>query len=185
MHHDFFLHSPIIDFLSSKKLISKEELGTSKLTVLSKTNMVDFAIDIHKELKREVPASMSVKREQVVANMNALKEEAAPILAIVQDAGRVAELSAERCYNQAYLQQQHNISPQTLDVLHRYAKCLFECGEYRLAADLLLHFRLLTCAPPVVSPDATTQRHPRRLPPRRPPRRPPPSSMRRQAARWP
>jgi len=56
----------------------------------------------------------------------------------------VSELKSERCFNQAYLQQQLNITPQHIEVLLKYAKFVFECGDYRLAADLLMHYRQLT-----------------------------------------
>ena len=52
----------------------QEELEKSKLSVLFKTNMVDFAMDIYKELHgtKDVPASMSARRDEVVATMQAL-----------------------------------------------------------------------------------------------------------------
>ena len=143
---DRHLLIPLVDFLSSKSLHTKHELAQSKLTILFKTNMLDEAMDIYKATNgvSDVPKDMTQKRDDVVKTMQALREEVAPILALVTDAGRVAELKAERCFNQAYLQQQLNITPQHIDVLHKYAKFVFECGDYRLAADLLLHFRQLT-----------------------------------------
>ena len=104
---------PLIDFLASKNMHTKEELENSKLSVLNKTNMVDFAMDIYKELNKtkEVPKEMSARRDEVLKTMQTLREDAAPLLEIVSDAGRVAELKAERCFNQAYLQQQLNITP--------------------------------------------------------------------------
>ena len=56
----------------------------------------------------------------------------------------MSELKAERCFNIAYLQQNLNITPQHVEVLYKYAKFVFECGDYRLAADLLMHYRTLT-----------------------------------------
>jgi len=143
---DRHLLLPLIDFLASKSLHTKEELEKSKLSVLYKTNMVDFAMDIYKELHgaRDVPASMSARRDEVVSKMQSLREEVAPILEVVSDAGRVAELKAERCFNQAYLQQQLNISAQHIEVLYRYAKFVYECGQYADASTLLGHYRQLT-----------------------------------------
>lgn len=145
---DRHLLLPLLDFLASKSLFPKEELNRSKLEILLKTNMVDFAVDVHKELHNgaAAPAAMTARRAEVVATMGSIKEEVAPILALVQDQGRVQELKAERCFTQAYLQQQLNITPQHVEILHRYAKFVFECGDYRQAADLLVNFRLLTCA---------------------------------------
>ena len=143
---DRHLLLPLLDFLASKSLFPKNELDTSKLEILLKTNMVDFAVDVHKELHKgaAAPAELTARRAEVVAKMAATKAEVAPILSLVQDQARVSELKAERNFTQAYLQQQLNITPQHVETLHRYAKFVFECGDYRLAGDLLMNFRLLT-----------------------------------------
>ena len=137
---------PLVDFLAKKGLHTKEELNKSKLSILLKTNMLDSAVDLFKETNKGAspPESMTKKRDEVVKAMQALKEEVAPILSLVTDTGRVSELKAERCFNIAYLQQQLNITPQHVDTLYKYAKFVFECGDYRLAADLLMHYRTLT-----------------------------------------
>lgn len=142
---DRHLLLPLLDFLATKSVFPKAEIDASKLEILFKTNMVDFAVDIYKELHKgkPAPAEMMARRDQVVATMGSLKEEVAPILDLVSNQGRVAELKAERCFTQAYLQQQLNITPQHVEVLHRYAKFVFECGDYRQAADLLVNYRLL------------------------------------------
>lgn len=143
---DRHLILPVIDFLASKGLHTKEELAKSKLSILLKTNMLDSAMDVYKEANKgaKPPDAMAKKRDEVVAAMEALRGEAAPILTLVTDAGRVSELKAERCFNIAYLQQNLNITPQHVEVLYKYAKFVFECGDYRLAADLLMHYRTLT-----------------------------------------
>ena len=108
--------------------------------------MLDLAMDIYRELHANsaVPSSMSARRDEVVANMSALREDVAPILAVVADPGRVAELKAERCFNLAFLSQTLNISSAHVEVLQRYAKFTYECGDYSTAAQLLSHYRLLT-----------------------------------------
>ena len=86
---------PLIDFLASKGMHTKDELEKSKLTILFKTNMIDLAMDICKDSGKPVPAAMSSRREEVVSTMKSLREEVAPILEIVIDPGRVAELLRE------------------------------------------------------------------------------------------
>ena len=123
---------------------TKDELEKSKLTILFKTNMIDLAMDICKDSGKPVPAAMSSRREEVVSTMKSLREEVAPILEIVIDPGRVAELKAEKCFNLAYLQQNLNITPQHVEILYRYAKFIYECGQYQDAGVLLMHYRTLT-----------------------------------------
>ena len=45
--------------------------------ILSRTNMVDFAMDIHKKVNpnEPVPAEMSTQREAVMAKMQTLRDE--------------------------------------------------------------------------------------------------------------
>jgi len=67
----------------------------------------------------------------VVKTMDALSAEVQPILALVHDQGRVNELKQERLFNITYLQQQMGITPHHVDVLHRYAKFVYDCGNYQ------------------------------------------------------
>jgi len=135
---------PILDFLNNKGIYAPEELEQGKLQVLFSTNMVDLAMDIYKDRKQDPPAAMKERREEVVSTMNSLYAEVQPILTLVQDAGRVAELKQERLFNITYLQQQMSITPHHVEVLARYAKFVYDCGHYGDASHLLMQFRVLT-----------------------------------------
>jgi len=143
---DRHLLLPLLDFLSSRQLFPHDDLERSKLTVLFKTNMLDLAVDVYKALHKgaDVPPSIATRRDEVLANMQLLKEEVEPILAIVGDAGRVEELKRERCFNAAYFGSQLNITPAQIEVLQKWAKFLFECGDYGAATSLLSSYRMLT-----------------------------------------
>ena len=56
----------------------------------------------------------------------------------------LAELQREHCFTQAYLASELSITPQHIAVLHRYAKFVYDCGDYAAASNLLVHFRQLT-----------------------------------------
>ena len=47
---DKHLVFPLLEFLSQKKLYDVKDIETSKLEVVEKTNMVDYAVDIHQQL---------------------------------------------------------------------------------------------------------------------------------------
>ena len=142
---DRHLIIPLLDTLAERQFFPSEDLQKAKLAVLNKTNMLDYAMEIYRELhKSEVPADMTARRDEVFGTMEALKDEVKPILELLQDHGRVAELKHERCFTQAYLQSQLQISPQHIEVLRRYAKFTFECGAYKDAAYFLSCYRTLT-----------------------------------------
>jgi len=144
---DRHMSLPLLDFLIAKGIYAPAELEQGKLEVLFSTNMVDLAVDIYTARKEKPPAAMLARREEVVGTMNALSAEVQPILEIVQDTGRVLELKQERLFNITYLQQQHGITPHHVDVLHRYAKFVYDCGQYQQASSLLVSFRALTTNP--------------------------------------
>jgi len=114
--------------------------------ILSRTNMVDFAMDIHKKVNpnEPVPAEMSTQREAVMAKMQTLRDEAAPLLDILSNGSLVSSMRSERCFNLAYLQEHHNITLEHVAALGKHAKFTFDCGDYRSATSLLSSFRLLT-----------------------------------------
>ncbi|KAG8657613.1 hypothetical protein MANES_03G083338v8 [Manihot esculenta] len=94
---------PLLEFLQERQLYLEEQIFKSKIELLSKTNMVDYAMDIHKSLyhTEDVPQDMIERRAKVVARLKALEEAAAPLVAFLQNANAVQELRADKQY---YLQ---------------------------------------------------------------------------------
>ena len=140
---------PLLDFLKVKQQYPEAELQSSKLDILLRTNMVDLAMDIHKALNKteNVPKNMADRREEVVANMQKLQGDVQPILELVQDQGLVNNLRSEKLFTPAYLQQQYSITPANIEVLHSYAKFVYDCGQYQNASYLLASYRSLASSP--------------------------------------
>ena len=130
---------PLIEFLGTKGMHTKEELGKGKLAVMFKTNMIDYAMEIYEEVHgkgAKIPETMTKKKDEVLTTLQELRTELKPLLDIVTDAGRVSELKTERCFNQAYLGQNLKITPQHIELLYRYAKFTYECGDYAGAGEM-------------------------------------------------
>eukprot|EP01114_Cavostelium_apophysatum_P013206 TRINITY_DN313_c0_g1_i1.p1 TRINITY_DN313_c0_g1~~TRINITY_DN313_c0_g1_i1.p1 ORF type:complete len:465 (+),score=163.98 TRINITY_DN313_c0_g1_i1:156-1550(+) len=135
----------LLQFLELKKSFPEDELLKAKLDLLAKTNMVDFEMDIYKQLYKteDVPAELKSKRTNVVGKLRELQTLAAPILRILEDAALMSKLRNDKLFTAQYLEEKYDVKPENVDALYRYAKFQFECGNYSGAADCLHHYRML------------------------------------------
>lgn len=142
-HLDRHLVFPLLEFLQERQLYADEEILKAKIDLLSQTNMVDYAMDIHKSLyhTEEVPQEMMDRRAEVVGRLKSLEESAAPLISFLQNAANVQELRPEKLYNLQMLNDRFQIGQEQIEALYQYAKFQFECGNYSGAADYLYHYR--------------------------------------------
>ncbi|GJP57040.1 hypothetical protein CLOM_g16078 [Closterium sp. NIES-68] len=146
---DRHLVFPLLEFLQDRQIYPEEEVLTAKIELLARTNMVDYAMDIHKSLHHsdQVPPSMVERRGEVVSRLKSLEEAAAPLVAFLQNPATVQELRSDKAYNLLMLQEKYQIGAAGVEALYSYAKFQFECGNYSGAADFLYQYRLL-CSDP-------------------------------------
>jgi translation initiation factor 3 subunit E len=144
-HLDRHLVFPLLEFLQERNLYPDEQILKSKIELLNNTNMVDYAMDIHKTLYRtdDVPQDMVDRRTEVVGRLKALEEAAAPIVGFLQNPSAVQELRSDKHYNLQMLRERYQIGPDQIVALYQYAKFQFECGNYSGAADYLYQYRAL------------------------------------------
>nr|CAD1821958.1 unnamed protein product [Ananas comosus var. bracteatus] len=145
-HLDRHLVFPLLEFLQERQLYDDDEILKAKIELLSQTNMVDYAMDIHKSLYHtdDVPQEMIERRVEVVARLKLLEESAAPLISFLQSATLVQELRADKQYNIQMLHDRfQQIGPDQIEALYQYAKFQFECGNYSGAADYLYQYRAL------------------------------------------
>jgi len=111
--------------------------------------MVDFAMDIHRKLHEgsDPPPSFRTKREAVLARLKELNALCAPLVRLLQDQAKVADLKNGKNYNIEYISEHLGIPAACVDHLYDSAKFQFECGNYSGAADFLYHFRTLSNDP--------------------------------------
>lgn len=75
---DRHLVFPLLEFLQEKGIYREEDIMRSKLALLQKTNLVDFAVDIYKLINNteEVPSEMMSRRNEVVTRLRKLQVSA-------------------------------------------------------------------------------------------------------------
>ena len=108
---DRHLVFPLLEFLQERQLYSEPEFLEAKIRLLSGTNMVDYAMDIHKSLHGtdNVPEDMVKRRAEVVSRLRSLEEAAAPLVAFLQNPQLVQELRPDKQYNIHMLQERYQV----------------------------------------------------------------------------
>ena len=97
-----------------------------KLEILSKTSMVDLAMEVHKSLypDLEVPASLKERRVQILNNFKKLQAETEPALKIFERPDVTEQIKQSRDSKQLleFLVTQYDFKPELVDTCYKFAK---------------------------------------------------------------
>jgi translation initiation factor 3 subunit E len=137
---------PLLEFLEEQKIYPRDDILHAKLQLVSKTKMVDSAIEEYKSLYKteEIPQAMEDQRTEVYAQLTDWKDACQPLLDVITDQSLVKELQEKQKFDIPHLKTHHKVTEEHVENLYRYAKLNFDCGRYRDAADFLDIFRALS-----------------------------------------
>ena len=115
------------------------------LDVLNKTNMCDFAADVHKEVNGGEPTvEMKAKRAAAIEAHGTLSAAAAKAVKFASDVVAVNQLSRDKTFNVKFAKENHGIEAEDVEALFKFAKFQYECGDYVAAAAHLGVVQLLS-----------------------------------------
>jgi translation initiation factor 3 subunit E len=135
----------ILDFYEDQGVYPKEEILKGKVDLLSKTNMIAYAIDVYQKLHGDVPAEMENQKATLIKTLEELKKRS--FLGLF-DPERQEELhKIGDNWNTAYLAEHYKMTKEDVDALYKLSKFYFECGQYDVASEQLKYFRLLNTDP--------------------------------------
>ncbi|KAL5456996.1 hypothetical protein EMCRGX_G034227 [Ephydatia muelleri] len=151
---DRHLVSIMLEFLSEKKLYDDRDLLQARIDLLSKTNMVDSAIDLYKQLHEEdnaePPEELVSRREEILSKLEESDKIIEPIINVF-DEPKVTEYIEQKKDREDqslfdYLKEHFSLDAKTVDLVYECAKLKYEAGHYPEASEHLYFYKVL--APP-------------------------------------
>lgn len=96
-----------------------------------------------------MPEALEKLGEGVHERLDAGEAELAPLVALLGDETQMRELQAMGNLTPTWLHEHHGIPLDCLDKLYAHARFVFQCGDYKMAAEYLGFF--LVAEPPSTS----------------------------------
>lgn len=130
---------PLLEFLQEKQMYNARSLQKAKLDLVSKTKMVDFAIEEYKQLHNteDAPAEMEALRPAVYEEMEQKQAACGPLLAVLHPDEDAEPLEVGIDYPRS-----NGVTEEHIAALYPYAKLNYDIGRYQLAATTLKYFRM-------------------------------------------
>ncbi|XP_030750023.1 eukaryotic translation initiation factor 3 subunit E [Sitophilus oryzae] len=138
---DRHLVFPLLEFLSGRQIYDETDLLKAKMDILSKTNMIDYIIDIRKQLysTSEVPEDLRQRRSHVVSQLQVLQQKVEPILQIMANDEVMKGMENMRDSKTliAYLEKEFKFDLEMINSLYTLGKYRYECGNYSVSTSYL------------------------------------------------
>ncbi len=145
-HLDRHLVFPLLEFLSGQEEFEESsDITQTKYELLKQTNMTDYVANLWQDINHSdmMPQEFVKKREEVLQRLQLYVEESRKIVELLADDSVVGSLRSDKIANLKFLEEQHGVTIDMVDILYDYGRFQYSCGSYGNAADLLEQFRVL------------------------------------------
>lgn len=145
-HLDRHLVFPLLEFLSGHEDgEDATDITKTKYELLKQTNMTDYVANLWQEINHSdtIPQEFVKKREEVLQRLQLYVEESKKMVELLADDSVVGSLRSDKIANLKFLEEQHGVTIDMVNILYDYGRFQYSCGSYGNAADLLEQFRVL------------------------------------------
>ncbi|KAH7727700.1 Eukaryotic translation initiation factor 3 subunit E [Aphelenchoides avenae] len=144
---DVHLVIPLLEFVGPRGVYEENSLVEMHRKLLLRTNMVDSVIETYPE--GQAPAELLKRRDEILQERDKLKSDVDPVVEILEheDVKEMMDGTRGREGNTSlleHLEQKYEFKKdEMLETLYKYAKFVYECGNYNVASILLYYYRNL------------------------------------------
>ncbi len=151
---DSHLMLSLLDSLLHLDVYDKEEIRKEKIKLLSRTNMLDLAIELMDESADKASYAeqrklLTERGKQINADFDSEAPEVTKVRKFFTDASAVAEIKQSQNLNMEYLSVNHGITSEDISAFLRRSKFEYEAGQYTEAGVMLSQY--LSISQPVTS----------------------------------
>mmetsp|Transcript_25161 Transcript_25161/g.54218 ORF Transcript_25161/g.54218 Transcript_25161/m.54218 type:complete len:519 (+) Transcript_25161:152-1708(+) len=157
-HLDRHMMFPLLEYIDSRIATgsisyNSLDVAQARLELLKPTHMVDYAMDIYREVNGEdatIPQEMEDQKAGVFKELEELKEGQMKFDELCRNEELRASLVNSNQWNVESLTSMvtHDITPETIATYYKFAKFNFDCGDYQQGRDMLENFISLYASPP-------------------------------------
>eukprot|EP00186_Timspurckia_oligopyrenoides_P005064 CAMPEP_0182442340 /NCGR_PEP_ID=MMETSP1172-20130603/1256_1 /TAXON_ID=708627 /ORGANISM="Timspurckia oligopyrenoides, Strain CCMP3278" /LENGTH=468 /DNA_ID=CAMNT_0024637127 /DNA_START=41 /DNA_END=1447 /DNA_ORIENTATION=- len=146
---DRHLVFPLLEFVemhpNMEGIYDLHQIGLARLELISNTNMIDSAMEMHEQIYQTPPPdSLQKKRDEVILVLQTLQMECSNLLNVLADTEVIEELRDSKSFNATTLITRFGLEPESIESLYEYAKFQFDCGNYPDAGVYLDFYRQLS-----------------------------------------
>jgi len=146
----------VLDFLKEHAIYEEKDIVKAKIDIVAGTCMIDFALDMYKEIGEDVPDSLVALKETTLEKVQSAQQKALPLLQILENEEDLAKIKTCKS-TQEICDEFSDLDSDCMDTLWEYSRLLFDCGNYELAVLLLKHYRSITMSQEADSPATEKQ----------------------------
>lgn len=154
-HLDLHMMFPLLEYVDGliaqgQIPYSVNDVAAARLSLLRPTHMVDYAIDIYRELhgaEEDVPQEMEDQKMRVFEKLEELRNGCKSFDELWREEGRRATLMQNGKWNVAGLAEV-GITSDVVENYRQLAKFNYDCGDYETARDMIECYLSLFSSPP-------------------------------------